>query len=416
MNSFKVSIWIIVISILIGSFAIASAEEDVIKVGVMYSLTGTGAPTGKVQNEGALLAAKEVNEAGGITIGDKKYKVEAVVRDDETKPDVAVRRYREYIEEGITTLVSGTFAHVSTAINEQALDGSAFVMITNSIEEAVFRKGNKAPFFLTSQGAVDAIGRMTSEYVIETFKPKYVIACLPDYAYGQGVGVGMKQVYEKHPEIKIEFIWTPVGTPDYTSYILKIIESKPDVVQMGQWGTDGIEILKQAYELGLSKHTKIFYNAIVESIAAGIPPEALNGVAMGMWLYHDLSEIKEKDPETFENAERIRAAFMKEYGEQPDVMAAYAYIGMKETLRAIEVAQSTDPAKMYQALMENPNFMSFKGPAYWRPDGRPFYKYAYFVGEGKGAEGRIDKWDFAKITDFFETDVLCLPLSEMGYE
>lgn len=63
---------------------------------------------------------------------------------------------------------------------------------------------------------------------------------------------------------------------------------------MGQWGTDGIEILKQAYELGLSKHTKIFYNAIVESIAAGIPPEALNGVAMGMWLYHDLSEIKEK--------------------------------------------------------------------------------------------------------------------------
>lgn len=107
---------------------------------------------------------------------------------------------------------------------------------------------------------------------------------------------------------------------------------------------------------------------------------------------------------------------MKEYGEQPDVMAAYAYIGMKETLRAIEVAQSTDPAKMYQALMENPNFMSFKGPAIGVLMDDLFYKYAYFVGEGKGAEGRIDKWDFAKITDFFETDVLCLPLSEMGYE
>lgn len=396
-------------------FAIAAAEE-VLKVGVMYSLTGTGAPTGKVQSEGTLLAIKEVNEAGGLVIGDKKYRVEAVVRDDETKPDVAVRRYREFIEEGIKTLVCGTFAHVSTAINEQALNGESFVMITNSIEEGVFRKDNKAPYFFTSQGAVDAIGRMTAEYVINTFKPKYVIACLPDYAYGHGVGVGMKQVYEKHPDIKLELIWTPVGTPDYTSYILKIIESKPDVVQMGQWGTDAIEILKQSYELGLSKHTKVFFNAIVESIAMGIPPNALNGVAMGMWLYHDLNELKDKDPKTFENAERIRAAWMQEYSEPPDVMAAYAYIGMKETLRAIQDAQSTDPAKIYQALLENPNFLSFKGPAYWRPDGRPFYKYAYFVGEGKGTEGRTDQWDFAKITDFFETEVLCLPLQEMGYE
>ena len=107
---------------------------------------------------------------------------------------------------------------------------------------------------------------------------------------------------------------------------------------------------------------------------------------------------------------------MEEYGEPPDVMAAYAHIGMKETLRAIEVSQSTDPAKMHQALMENPDFLSFKGPAYWRPDGRPFYKYAFFVGEGKGAEERADQWDFAKITDFFETEVLCLPLQEMGYE
>ena len=210
--------------------------EEVIKVGVMYSLTGEGAPTGKVQTEGALLAIKEVNEAGGIVMGDKTYKVEAVVRDDETKPDVAVRRYREFQEEGINILVGGTFAHVSTALNEQALDGSSFVMVTNSIEEDVFRKENKAPYFFTSQGAVDAIGRMTSEYVIKTFEPKYVIACLPDYAYGHGVGVGMRQVYEKYPDIKVEFIWTPVGTPDYTPYILKIIESKPDVVQMGQWG------------------------------------------------------------------------------------------------------------------------------------------------------------------------------------
>ncbi|MCS7241212.1 MAG: ABC transporter substrate-binding protein [Candidatus Caldatribacterium sp.] len=390
--------------------------EDVIKVGVMYSLTGVGAPTGKVQKDGALLAVKEVNDAGGIKIGDKVYKVEAVVRDDETKPDVAVRRYREFIEEGIRLMVVGTFAHVTTALNEQALDGQALVIAGNSVEEKVFRKENKAPYFLTTQGAVDAIGRMTAEYVIKTFKPKYVIACLPDYAYGHGVAVGLKQVYEKHPDIKLEFIWTPVGTPDFTSYLLKIIESKPDVVQMGQWGTDAIEILKQAHELGLSKHTKIFFNAIVASLAMGIPPEALDGVTMGMWLYHDLKNLKDKDPETYENSARIRKAWLEQYGEVPDVMGVYAYTAMKELLRGIQLAQSTEPAKVYQALMENPEFMSFKGPAWWRPDGRPFYKYAYFVGVGKGADKRAEKFDFADIIEFFETEALCLPLEEMGYK
>ncbi|MEN3184268.1 MAG: ABC transporter substrate-binding protein [Atribacterota bacterium] len=408
-----VGVWVVVLAVLLWGVVFA---EDVIKVGVMFSLTGTGAPTGTKQRDGALLAIDEVNAAGGIKIGDKVYKVEAVVRDDETKPDVAVRRYREFIEEGIRLMVLGTFAHVTTAINEQALDGSALVIASNSIEEKVFRKENKAPYFATSQGAVDAIGRMTAEYVIKTFNPKYVIACLPDYAYGHGVAVGLKQVYEKHPDIKLEFIWTPVGTPDFTSYILKIIESKPDVVQMGQWGTDAIEILKQSYELGLSKHTKIFFNAIVASLAAGIPPEALDGVTLGMWLYHDLRNLKDKDPATYENSQRILKLWMEKYNDVPDVMAAYAYTAMKELLRGIELAQSTEPAKVWQALQENPEFMSFKGPAWWRPDGRPFYKYAYFIGVGKGADKRLDKWDFADIIDFFETEALCLPLEEMGYK
>lgn len=408
-----IGVWVVALVVLAWGITFA---EDVIKVGVMFSLTGVGAPTGTKQRDGALLAIDEVNAAGGIKIGDKVYKIEAVVRDDETKPDVAVRRYREFIEEGIRLMVLGTFAHVTTAINEQALDGSALVIASNSIEEKVFRKENKAPYFATSQGAVDAIGRMTAEYVIKTFNPKYVIACLPDYAYGHGVAVGLRQIYEKHPDIKLEFIWTPVGTPDFTSYILKIIESKPDVVQMGQWGTDAIEILKQSYELGLSKHTKIFFNAIVASLAAGIPPEALDNITMGMWLYHDLRNLKDKDPATYENSQRILKLWMEKYNDVPDVMAAYAYIAMKELLRGIELAQSTEPAKVWQALQENPEFMSFKGPAWWRPDGRPFYKYAYFIGVGKGADERLDQWDFAEIIDFFETEALCLPLEEMGYK
>jgi len=383
---------------------------------VIYSLTGTGAPTGTTQLDGALLAIKEVNKQGGLTIEGKQVQVEAVVRDDETKADVGIRRYRELREDGINVFVSGTFADISTALNQQAKNGESFVMVTNGIEEKIFRKDQKAPYFLSSLGAVDAIGRICADYVAKTYRPKRVILCLPDYAYGHGAYTGASQVFgTRYPDIKVDVVWTPVGTPDFTPYIIKMIEAKPDVVMMGQWGTDAIEIVKQAYELGLAKHTTVFFNSLNASLTLGMPPEALDGVTIGVWLYHDLSAFADKDPATVKAVQELNAAWRAEYGVAPDVMAVYAYIGMKETLRAIKLAGSTDPAKMYKALMDNPQFMSVKGPAYWRVDGRPFYTYAKFIATGKGAAERADKWDWCEVFDAYRGEELALPLKDMGY-
>jgi branched-chain amino acid transport system substrate-binding protein len=88
---------------------------------------------------------------------------------------------------------------------------------------------------------------------------------------------------------------------------------------------------------------------------------------------------------------------------------------MQQTLRGIELANSTDPAKVYKALLDNPEFMSVKGPASWRLDGRPSYKYAKFIADGKPAKERKDKWDVAVVVDVYMGKELCLPLKEMGY-
>lgn len=395
--------------------AVAQVPEE-FKIGVIYSLTGGGSAIGTTQLMGVELALKEVNERGGLNVGGTLVPVRAVVRDDETEPEVAIRRYRELTGEGVRVIVGGTFGHIATAYNVQAQDGQTFVMITNGIEEKVFRKENKAPYFLSSLGATDPIGRISADYVARTYEPKYVILCLPDYSYGHGANKGAMSVFEsKYPHIKVETLWTPVGTHDYTSYILRLKEAKPDVVMMGQWGNDAIGIVKQAYELGLREDTIIFYNSINAALALGIPPEAIAGMPLGLWLYHDLSAFKEKDPATVKAMEELTKVWRAEYGEPPDVMAVYAYIGMRETLRAIELTGGTDPKVMYQALMENPEFMSVKGPAYWREDGRPFYKYAKFIGIGKGEDERADKFDYAKVTDAYEGEQLVLPLTEMGY-
>ncbi|MEW6664447.1 MAG: ABC transporter substrate-binding protein [Thermodesulfobacteriota bacterium] len=386
-----------------------------VKIGVLYSVTGAGSAVGKVQLDGIKLAIKQFNDQGGVMLEGKKVKVEGVIRDDETKPDVGVRRFRELNEDKVLLVVGGTFAHVSQAVNEQIKGGQALLMATNGVQEDMFHKDKKAPYYISPLGAVDGIGRMCADYVSKTYKPKHVVLFLPDYAYGRGAAKGAHKIFgTKYPNIKITEVWSPVGTPDYTSYIIKIKEMKPDVVMMGHWGNDTINALKQVHELGLKKDTKVFFNSIINAQAVGIPPEALEGVTMGMWWYHDLKGLK--DPETVQAVEKLSEAWKKEYGEPPDPFAVYAYIGMRETLRGVELANSVEPAKVYKALMGKPDFMSVKGPAKWRIDGRTAYKYAKFIVDGKSPKERKDKWDFAKVVDVYMGEELCLPLKEMGWQ
>jgi branched-chain amino acid transport system substrate-binding protein len=256
--------FVLTLSILFGLtliFGGVSATAETVKVGVMYSSTGAGSAVGKIQIDGVKLAAKQVNEKGGLDLGGKKVKVELVIRDDETKPDVGVRRLREFLNDDIKLIVGGTFAHVSTAINEQIKDGQAYFMATNGVQEKVFEKNSKAPYYISTLGAVDGIGRMCADYVAKTYKPKTVMLFLPDYAYGRGAATGAHRVFQsKYPDIKVSETWSPVNAPDFSSYIIKIKEAKPDVVMMGHWGNDAINALKQVYELGLRKDSKVFFN------------------------------------------------------------------------------------------------------------------------------------------------------------
>jgi branched-chain amino acid transport system substrate-binding protein len=57
--------------------------EDVIKMPITGPFTGGSAPMGVSMRDGAKLEISEINEAGGVKVGDKMMKIEAIERDDE---------------------------------------------------------------------------------------------------------------------------------------------------------------------------------------------------------------------------------------------------------------------------------------------------------------------------------------------
>jgi branched-chain amino acid transport system substrate-binding protein len=172
-------------------------------------------------------------------------------------------------------------------------------------------------------------------------------------------------------------------------------------------------VLKQAQELGLKNQTKIWFNWMTNVFGSGVPAEALEGVYSLMSWYWNL--------EGFEDAQVVKAGkefvdkYMKIYGEPPDPYAGMTYVGCKELIRGIELAQSTDPVKIAEAIMSKPEFSSMKGPGTWRVDHQPTFKYGAFVVIGKGAAERASKWDLVKVIGAYSGTDYLPPLDTEGY-
>lgn len=389
--------------------------QETVKIGLIYALSGPGSSLGTVQMESAKLAIKHINDRGGVDIGGKKLKIEGIYHDTETKPDVAVRKVKSMIVgDKVAAVVGGTFAHVSMAINAQTRKTPILFNATNGVPEEWFTKAEKGPYSISMIPPTEAIGAGAALYVGEKMKVKNIVVCLPDYAYGQGAMRGIERVFKQMPDIKYTTIWTPVGTADFTPYLIKAAEAKPEIVMMGQWGNDAINILKQAHDMGLKKQCKVFFNYIVNVFATGIPPEALEGVMCQMYWYHDMTGFP--DPEVVKMSSELSKKFREAYNQPPDPYGMSAYMGVMEVVRAMELAKSTDSKKAYEALLASPEWKGPKGPAKWLVDGNPRYKYAAFIGQGLGPKERKDpKWDYLKVVDYYSGQLFQKPPEQLGW-
>lgn len=392
----------------------AADAPDKIKVGLMYGLTGAASPVGPVQLDGSKLAIKEINEAGGLQWGGTKVPVEFVVKDDETKPDVAIRRFRELRNiDKVDIIVGQTFASITGALNKQVKRNPTSYFPVNVVALGMFAKDEMAPTTFAVHGCAYSAGYGSASYIVKNLKKKKIVFFGPAYAFGKDQWKGAKAAFDKLG-VKAEYLESPVGTNDFTSYLTKIMEMKPDVVMLAHWGTDAINVLKQTYEVGLKRKSTIWFNWMTNVFGAGVPAEAMDGVYSLMSWYYDMTGFE--DAEIVAQSRVFADKFLKEYGYPPDPYSAMAYIGTKEALRGLSLAQSNDPVKVAEAIMANPSFDSMKGKGTWRIDHQPIFKYNAFVVKGKGPSQRENKWDLVEVIGAYTGADYLPSLKMLGYK
>ena len=153
---------------------VLAKDPEVFKLGFMTSLSGPFAAVAETQKKCTILAVEEINKKGGLDMPWGKTKVEIILKDDEMKLDVAVRRYRELIGEGVNAVTGTIYNPVAAALNEESkiskipyLPGCVPAMDS-------FKKGNPAMGTYSVAFTPWSIGYLTAACCVKTLGAKKI--------------------------------------------------------------------------------------------------------------------------------------------------------------------------------------------------------------------------------------------------
>lgn len=395
--------------------AVPSAAENpkVFKLGFLSSLTGVSSAVVETQRKGVLLAVDEYNARGGLNMPWGKVKIEVLVKDDETKLDVGVRRFRELAAEGIHGLTGTLWAPMAAAINEECKISPLPFFPCGVMAFDAYKKGNLSEGTFSVAFSPWSVGYLGGACMSKILGKKKIYHISRADAWGNYIRVGLDVALKEYGGEVIGLWESPQGTIDYTSAINKAKSLKPDVFFDDFFSGDAIASIKQSHELGLNRTSSIFNAFITNVVAMGIPENALDGLYALTYYYYDLEGFGDKD--LAKRAKEFTDAHMKKWGEPPDAYGVFAYISADIMFKGVEKAGSFDTKKFSKALIEAKDLMTIKGPVYFREDHSMVSKYAAFLVKGKGPKEKKSKWDPFKVEGFFGGESALPPLKALGY-
>jgi branched-chain amino acid transport system substrate-binding protein len=323
-----------------------SSETGPIKVGVYADLSGQTSSFGQSTVKGAKMAADEVNKAGGI--GGRQ--IQLVVEDDQGRPEQAATVVTKLINQDKVNAVIGEVASSNSLAAAPIAQAAKIPMITPSstnprvtqVGDYIFRVCFIDPF----QGQVDA------KFAANTLHAKTSAILLDvNSDYSRGLAQYFEQQFTKLGGRIIERQSYQQTDRDFSGVLTAIRAAKPDVIFVpGYYGQVGV-IAKQAKALGI-KAPLLGADGWDSPALWELGGDALNGSFMANHYSVD-------DPSP--RVQKFVADYKVRNNEVPDAIAALAYDAMRVLAKSIEVAGSTEGAKLRDAIAKTANFPGVTG-------------------------------------------------------
>jgi branched-chain amino acid transport system substrate-binding protein len=362
----------------IGMPAILKAQADVIRIGHLTPVTGFLGPLGEFAQMGVRLAAEEINAAGGV-LG---RPVELVI-EDSVNPQTASAKAERLIERDKVAMIIGEISSASALAIGQVANRTKTVFINTGANSDALRGASCNPFMFHIEAAnsmmVLAVGNyLKSENMI---KGKKWYSLTADYAFGHDLfRVAKKFVMENGGEFVGEEL-VPTDATDFSPYLLKIRQARPDVVASNLAGNQITNFIKQYAEYGLQFPITGFGFDTAVAWGAG------KGNFSGIWplVWHHLVDSP--------SSKKYVEAFTKKYGKPPENQSWGDYNSLKIVAQSFTELKSTDPQKLAEHLRKGAKFDILKSrEGYFRAYDNQMVQEMYAV-RAKDPDQMKDQWD-----------------------
>jgi len=379
----------------------AGVEGKTVFIGVATPRTGTYAEQGEDELKGWQLAVEHINEGNPLIrkISPKTRKgvlgkqLQLGVADSAAKPNEAVQAEQRFITENKAILMTGsTSSAVAVALNklaqrEKVLYVTGISGSNDTTGKDCVRYGFRQNFY--GQTAAAAIGPVLLKAYGKNKKAAFMT---PDYTYGHTVTKSVNDYLTEHGGWKmVTNQVSPLGAPDYSSYLLNIANSGADVLVNVNWGHDAVLSIQQAQRFGILDKMKLVIPYQIPMLAPEVGGNLLAGVYAATdfwWTLEDKYPLAKMFVETFE----------KKFGGKPEWGANNSYMSFALWAEAVEHAGSFYPPDVIKSYEEGRKLQSTVGEVYFRKEDHQLVRPVIIV-QGKKSSDMKNKDDYWNVEE-----------------
>lgn len=323
---------------------------DKVKIGAFLPLTGPAALYGQQVRDGEQLAAKMINDEGGILDGKQ---IELVVEDEQGKTELAVNAVKKLINIDKVNALAGSLSSSVGMATKDIAKGKILNIITIGKAPDIMKDRDPYRFRLNSTSEVD--GKIFHKFIAEQVKPKTMAIIVEKTDYGQAELNAIKKNWSVEGSPKIvatEFV--EATDTDFTNPLTKLKSVNADALYVIGSGIEiNSAIFKQAHQIGFNDTIKLLgpgnINTKIIELAG---KEAVEGV-ISAELYQNTLEN--------EMNKKFVEAFKIKYNRKPEKMEALGFEAVWFIAKAMDKAGTATDYEKISDTLENNKWESPRG-------------------------------------------------------
>lgn len=367
---------------------------DVLRIGVLTDISGVYAD---ISGKGAVEAVKMAVEDFGGTLFGKP--IEVVFADHQNKADVGAAKAREWFDAGGVDMINDLAnSGVALAVAGVAREKKRHVIVNNASNVGV-TNAQCSPYAVHYAYDAYALAHGTGRTIAENGGDTWFFLTV-DFAFGIGLEQQVGDVVRAAKGRVVGAARHPLGTTDFSSYVLQAQASKARIIGLASTGNDTINAIKAAHEFGVTRQQKLaaLLLWINDVHALGLP--TAQGLQLTNAWYWDMNDA----------SRAFARRYQQRVGQMPNMAHAGDYSSTLHYLKAVQAAGSDDPDAVSAKMRELPINDMFTSNGRIRADGRMVHDM--YLWEVKSPAESKYAWDYLKLVKTIPAAQAFMPLEQ----